>query len=145
MGTVRSWPFEAVIGIGGSRPDRGHEDIARKINWVGIGPIRTRKDPRDRKPTVTFEQFVLFEESGPEFEKLAPNLFRNMFVQKHVRVVLSDSLPPSMQNEVQQILRWACESMQFKQRHPKLEAQEEEGSATRAPVCKKKQLSKRGC
>src|ERR1035438_7944852 len=79
MGRVRSWPFDAVIGVGGKSPDPGSEDIAGRINWVGIGPTR-KVQPRSnsRGPVVTFDHFVFLEETGPYLEQFAPNLFRHI-------------------------------------------------------------------
>src|ERR1019366_6118854 len=50
MGRVRRWGFEAVIGVGGKSPDPGDEDIALKINWIGINPNKTEFG--DRGPRV---------------------------------------------------------------------------------------------
>ena len=77
MGRVRGYSFDAVVGVGGKSPDRGSEDIARKINWIGIGPSRNPDDHRGVKgPVVTFERFFLWEEMGPDLIDHAPNLFR---------------------------------------------------------------------
>jgi hypothetical protein len=40
MGQVRSWSFDAVIGVGGKSPRSGDEGIARKINWISINPSK---------------------------------------------------------------------------------------------------------
>lgn len=105
MGKIRGWGFDAVIGVGGSRPDRGHEDIARKVNWIGIGPHEvgaTAKGPR-----LGFDFFHRFDEAGPALEARAPDLFRYMFIEKHVRAVLSQNLPEPIQTEVRRLLTWA--------------------------------------
>jgi hypothetical protein len=103
MGRVRSRKFGAVIGVGGKSPWRGYEDIALKINWIGIAPTST-KGLQGRGPRLRFQHFVLYEETGPYLKTLAPNLFRYMFEDQHVRVVMSRSLSPKMQEEVTQIL-----------------------------------------
>ena len=108
MGRVRCCSYDAVIGVGGTSPDRGHEGIGRKINWIGIGPSKTENGGRG--PLVEFERFVLLEETGPDFKICAPNLFRYMFEDQQVRFVLSRSLRRAMQDEVQNILRWATEN-----------------------------------
>ena len=105
MGKVRGWDFDAVIGVGGSRPDRGHEDIARKVNWIGIGPHEvgaTAKGPR-----LGFDFFYRFDEAGPPLEARAPDLFGYMFVEKHVRALLSQNHPERIQADVQRLLTWA--------------------------------------
>jgi len=107
MGRVRSWAFDSVIGVGGKRPDPGHEGIALKVNWVGIGS--SKSDIGKKGPLVQFQFFVLPEEAGPELQELAPQLFHYMFVKQHVRAVLSQNLPPTLQHEIQGILRWALE------------------------------------
>ena len=103
MGQIRCWSFDAVIGVGGKSPRHGHEDIALKINWIGINPRKT-VEPGLRGPCVEFECFVLLDETGPDLRTLAPNLFRYMFEDQHVRVVMSRSLPNQMQEEVTRIL-----------------------------------------
>jgi hypothetical protein len=137
MGKVRDQAFDAVIGVGGKRPDRGHEGIARKINWVGIGTRKTEapiyrlvrnKFVRVKGPLVAFDYFVLLEESGPYLEERAPNLFRHMFGDQHVRHLMSRNLPDGMREEVRSILRWA------KNRRP-----------TRSRAVEKKLLAKREC
>lgn len=105
MGKVRGWGFDAVIGVGGSRPDRGHEDIARKVNWIGIGPHELGATAKG--PCLGFDFFHRFDEAGPALEERAPDLFRYMFVEKHVRAVLSHNLSESIQAEVQGLLIWA--------------------------------------
>lgn len=107
MGRVRGWGFDSVIGVGGKSPDPGHEGIALKVNWVGIGS--SKSDVGRRGPLVQFECFVQLEDGGPELRELAPQLFQYMFVKQHVRAVLSQNLPPTLQREIQGILRWALE------------------------------------
>jgi len=107
MGQVRRRHFDAVIGIGGKRPDRGHEHIAFKITWVGINPKKTESPHDSRGPLVEFECFVLWDETGPDVRTVAPKLFRYMFEDQHVRHVMSRSLPSEMQEEVLIILRLA--------------------------------------
>ena len=112
MGQVRDYRFDAVIGVGGKRPDPGSEDIALKINWIGIDPtrkivppnVRRRDGKRFRGPWVTFKCFRLWEETGRDLNDVAPRLFKRMFEEKHVRLVMSRSLPLEIQEEVQDIL-----------------------------------------
>jgi hypothetical protein len=105
MGRVRDWNFDAVIGVGGKRPWARDEEIAKKINWIGIGAskIKARK-PNWNGPLVIFERFVLFDGKGPELKRLAPKLFKYMFEDQHVRAVLSQSLPKGLQNEITTVL-----------------------------------------
>jgi hypothetical protein len=106
MGQVRGWSFDAVVGVGGKSPWHGYEDIALKITWIGINPRKTAS-PFFRGPLVEFKTFKLWDETGPDLETLAPNLFRYMFEDQHVRLVMSQSLPGKMQEEVITILRLA--------------------------------------
>src|SRR5205814_1927135 len=75
MGKVRGYKFDAVIGVGGKRPDHGSEDTALKINWIGISPVPAkvrRPDGKEfRGPWVTFECFRLWEETGPHLNEIA--------------------------------------------------------------------------
>jgi hypothetical protein len=109
MGKVRMWDFVAVIGVGGKRPDRGHEDIAGKVNWVGIGAHENGNAARGRR--LAFDRFYRFDEAGEDFKKLAPRLFKYMFEDKHRRALLSQNLPDKkMKDEVERVLMWAEES-----------------------------------
>ncbi len=101
MGRVRSWNFEAVIGVGGARPDAGSEDIAFKVNWIGIGP-RKRDVPGKRGPLVTFEHFKFYGGKGPSFEALAPVLSERIY-SRNVRVAMN-GLSDVEQAEVDAIL-----------------------------------------
>lgn len=113
MGRVRRLDFNAVIGVGGKRPDSGHEGIARRVNWIGIG--REERGMNKRGPCWSFEFYRLLNDDGPELKELAPNLFRYMFEDHHVRFVLSQNLSSQkMQDEVQAVLRWAQQTPQPK-------------------------------
>jgi len=79
MGRIRNFPFDAVIGVGGTGWEPRSFGIDRKINWVGVGPKRERGGKNDRGSIVTFERFVLFEERGPLFHDLAPALAKRMY------------------------------------------------------------------
>ena len=105
MGRVRGCDFEAVIGVGGKRPNRGDEEIAMKVNWIGIGHKKVGKT--EKGPILEFQIFHRLDEVGPSLRERAPDLFHYMFVEKHVRYVLSQNLPVEMQREVQRLLRWA--------------------------------------
>lgn len=115
LGRVRRWPFNAVIGVGGKRPRPGSEGIALKVTWTGINPRETA-NPARRGPRLKFGDFRLWDEDGPFLETLAPNLFRYMFEDQHVRVVMSRSLSPKLQEEVTKILRWAKKHRPIKPR-----------------------------
>lgn len=110
MKSVRRWPFEAVIGIGGSGAEPRSHGIARKLTWVGIGKHEIFDDP-DRPfvtpecPLVTFDHFLYFGKEGQLLEKIAPALARRMY-GKNVRTLM-DSLSFEEQQEVEKILRLA--------------------------------------
>lgn len=101
MGRVRAFNFEAVIGVGGARPDRGSEDIAFKVNWIGIGP-KKRVVADKRGPLVTFDHFLFYGGDGPSFEKLAPFLFERIY-RRNIRVTMN-GLTDVEQSEVAKIL-----------------------------------------
>ena len=106
MGKVRGHDFDAVIGGGGVAPDPGHQCIAEKLTWIGIGAHRV--DGGFENPCVTFDWFHRWDETGPPFKALAPHLYRYMFLNQHVRHCLSQNFgDPCMQLEVERILSWA--------------------------------------
>jgi hypothetical protein len=108
MGRVRSWDFDAVVGIGGKRPWPKHAEIANKINWIGLN-ARTEKSHKRNwgGPLVRFDKFILYDGKGPMLREVAPRLYAYMFDKKHVRAVLSQSLAVDIQREVAKILRLA--------------------------------------
>jgi hypothetical protein len=107
MGPVRRWKFDAIIGVGGKRPWARHKEIALKINWVGVHPDKKKFPAAKRGPRVSFERFVLYDEKGPSLKELGPRLFKYMYEDQHVRVVMSRSLPRAVQAEITDILRLA--------------------------------------
>lgn len=103
MGQVRTWGFEAVIGVGGIGAQPESNGLARKVNWIGIGPHRN--EAAKHGPIVTFDHFLLRESSGPSFDKLAPQLAKRMY-SKNVRTVM-DSLDMREREEIEKILALA--------------------------------------
>jgi hypothetical protein len=71
MGRVRSWKFDAVIGVGGIGAEPVTHGLAGKVNWIGIGPHRADA-PGKRGPIVTFDHFLFYGAGGPLFAPLAP-------------------------------------------------------------------------
>lgn len=98
MGRVRTWDFEAVIGVGGlsAKP----KALAGKVNWVGIKPHMGRWHKRG--PIVTFETFVFDPPGWPDFEKLAPLLAERIY-SRNVRAIMK-GLSAGEQEEVDRIL-----------------------------------------
>jgi hypothetical protein len=105
MGRVRRLVFDAVIGIGGIGGEPIAERIAGKVNWIGVG-ARTKSCNGMRGPLVTFDHFVLFEENGPELEKIAPALARRMYSRGAPRFVLN-KVNENEQTEISRILKMA--------------------------------------
>lgn len=102
MGSVRDWEFDAVIGVGGISPWKGSEDIAKKINWIGIGANKNKVEGYENS-VVAFEEFYLFEEKGILLEDIAPNLANYIF-SNNIRIVKSISLNERLKLEVKDIL-----------------------------------------
>jgi len=102
MGSVRDWEFDAVIGIGGLSPWKGSENIAKKINWIGIGANKNKVEKYENS-VIAFEEFYLFEEKGILLEDIAPNLAKYIF-SNNIRIVKSTSLNEEQKFEVKNIL-----------------------------------------
>jgi hypothetical protein len=81
MGSVRSWPFDSIVGVGGQGAEAESHDIARKLNWIGVGAHKTYV-PRMDNPIVTFDRFRDFGTDGPLLESIAPNLARRLYAKK---------------------------------------------------------------
>ncbi len=101
MGSVRGWDFDAVIGVGGIGAEPESYGIARKVTWIGIGPHHVPVWD-DRGPGVQFDHFILYDASGQDFRKLAPELAKRMY-EGGVRFVLHD-LSDAEQAEVTKIV-----------------------------------------
>lgn len=101
MGRMRNWNFDAVIGIGGKSPWKGHTGIKQKINWIGLGPKKIF--PPKRGHRVVFDHFKLYEEAGVNIELNYPNLFDYMY-SKNKRFSMSSNLPEKVLEEVKMIL-----------------------------------------
>ena len=86
MGGVRSWAFDSVIGVGGQGAKAESNDIARKLNWIGVGAHKTYLLGMD-DPVVTFDQFRDFGTDGPLLQSIAPNLARRIY-EKRARAVM---------------------------------------------------------
>jgi hypothetical protein len=109
MKSVREWAFNAVIGIGGSLPDPGHEGISKRLNWIGIGP--KWHDPREyelewNNKVVTFDRFVLFDKSGPLVKDRAPKLYEHMFCQGRIPRT-GKNFNPEIYGELKDLLKLA--------------------------------------
>ena len=104
MGRVRNYPFDAVIGIGGTGQEPKSFGIDRKVNWVGINPERSPR-PDGKGVEVTFEKFLLLEEHGPLLETLAPSLARRMY--KGGARILLNNYSDREHREATTILQWS--------------------------------------
>lgn len=93
MGSVRAFPFDAVIGVGGIGSWPRAEGIAWKVNWVGRHP-RKQPNPIDsRGPLVTFRRgdVRVMEDRGPLLASMSSLLAeavyggRNRFLFRSIR------------------------------------------------------------
>lgn len=103
MGKVRGYRYDAVIGIGVSKPWAGDEAIADRITWVGVGPRRVGVHKARGAPLVQFERWAVFDGRGKELTSFAPHL-ANYFYAKHRRHFFSDGLDAEIQQDIGRIL-----------------------------------------
>lgn len=87
MGHIRSWPFDAVIGIGGVGAEPEKNDIAYKLTWIGIGPHKRFVDWMP-DPILAFDHFRLFDQNGMDFRDEAPILAHRIYT-KHIRATMT--------------------------------------------------------
>lgn len=78
MGNVRSWEFDAVIGIGGIGNEPKSHGIAGRVTWVGRQP-KKQVNASGSGLLVTFESFILLDTNGPLLSDIAPYLARRMY------------------------------------------------------------------
>lgn len=106
MGAVRDREFDAVIGVGGIGPEAQINEIAGKVNWIGIGPHKTFTGKRG--PEVTFDHFLDFGIDGPDLFFVAPTLAERMY-SGNVRHVMDD-LSEQEYSEALEILGMAIDA-----------------------------------
>jgi len=104
MGRVRSWKFDAVIGVGGIGAEPRSHGLEGKVNWIGIGPHR-RTVAGKRGPVVTFDHFWFRGPDGPRLDALAPRLAERIY-SRNVRVLMN-GLSEEERAEVATLLRLA--------------------------------------
>jgi hypothetical protein len=100
MGPVRTWRFDAVIGVGGIGAEPRSHCLDGKVNWIGIGPHRV--GTARRGPVLTFDHFWLRDSRGPSLREFAPRLADRIY-SKNVRVLIDD-LDEQERAEVRRIL-----------------------------------------
>lgn len=106
MGRVRSYHYDAVIGVGGTGWEARSFGIDRKITWVGIGPKRKHGGNDRRAEIVEFEHFVLFDCAGPLLCSLAPNLANKIY---NGRRYILDAYSDTEITEAISIVNWALQ------------------------------------
>ena len=104
MGRVRDYAFDAVIGVGGIGREAKSFGIDRKINWVGTKATKHR-NPDGTNAEVTFENFLIMEDEGPQLASLAPALAKRMY-QVGARFLLND-YTAAERREATAILEWS--------------------------------------
>ncbi len=73
MGQVRSFKFDAVIGVGGRSWWTNQTNRAGEIIWIGLGP-KQKSAYGKRGPEVRFAHFRYFEEGELPLREFAPRL-----------------------------------------------------------------------
>lgn len=123
MGSYRDWEYDAVIGIGASKPWPRYDGIREKITWVGINPIfktDAAKEDVDRMKLaneipdfnfrgqlVRFEKFILWDEKGKPVKDYYPQLHQYMFVNGKIPRAALLNFPPLVYKELLEILEMA--------------------------------------
>ncbi len=87
MGRVRSYQFDAAIGVGGISGNPVRENIDRKINWIGIRRHEVGRSA-DGFPKYAFERFYLREDKGLPLKDLAPRLAKRLYSGAGVRYLM---------------------------------------------------------
>ncbi len=115
MGRVRSWSYDAVIGVGGKGREAIQERIACKLTWIGITPI---KAGCKRFPKVTFGCFWQMDDGGPLLENIAPKLAARLYTE-NPRVLICTRASDEWQ-EVERILLLAKDQSRARRSSPSL-------------------------
>ena len=105
MGRVRDWNYDAVVGIGGIGAEAIAHKIDRKLNWIGVGPHKTKVAGKPGVQ-VTFDHFLYYGAAGPAFEDVAPKLAQRIY-NNNVRVLLT-AYNSAETAEIRRLLRRAA-------------------------------------
>lgn len=106
MGKIRGYRYDAVIGIGVSRPWPEFEGIADRITWVGVGPRRVGTHKARAAPVIRFDRWHVSDAKGKDLRSFAPRL-AEYFYSKHRRYFFSDGLSDEIQQDIERILKLA--------------------------------------
>ena len=104
MGRVRSYRYDAVIGIGGGGSEAIAAGINHRVNWIGIGPQRHPME-NGRGDLVTFKKFIFFDKEKPV--GLSRALAKRMYSKNPPRYIFSDNLEPAEIIEIRRLLKKA--------------------------------------
>lgn len=131
MGKVRSWEFEAVIGIGGLRPWPEAKEMAKKVNWVGIERHKAGTYG-DGCPIWAFNHFHYFGTDAPLVSEVLPLLVRRMYA---VNVRAATTFGPRTQGQIDDYLEQFRKYPSSTARPPDRETAAPCRTDTRRPRC----------
>ncbi|HEV8366783.1 MAG TPA: hypothetical protein VGQ39_02435 [Pyrinomonadaceae bacterium] len=104
MRSVRSYEYDAVIGVRGVGREPKSFGIDNRINWVGMNPLKYQSR-KFAGVEVTFQHFLLLDDQGPLLKELAPLLAERMYVLG-ARILLS-GYSVDEQAEAERIINWS--------------------------------------
>jgi hypothetical protein len=135
MKSVRSYKFDAVIGVGGKFPWPDYKGIAKKLNWVEIGPKKVGTH-EDGHPQWAFEYFLYYGEKGPLLEKEYPKLAKYMFDLGNIpRQGYDGRLPEEVRDDVQKILDLAKDAPPSPQKNTNEKSKQNSGCGKHMISC----------
>lgn len=100
MGRVRSIPFDAAIGVGGTGPAPRHEGISGRVTWVGLAPTFAGRAPSGH-PIWKLDPFERLENRGPLLRSVAPRLAKRLYDGRARFIV---NLSPAEHAEAQRLI-----------------------------------------
>ncbi len=100
MGRVRSIPFDAAIGVGGTGPAPRHEGISGRVTWVGLAPTFAGRAPSGH-PIWKLDPFDRLENRGPLLRSVAPRLAKRLYDGRARFIV---NLSPAERAEAQRLI-----------------------------------------
>ena len=102
MGRVRSWDFEAVIGVGGIGRDAIEGGVAGMVNWIGITPHK--RPVKGKHPIVTFDHSLDLHNEKVDFRQVTPLLAERIY-SKNIRATMT--FTPAERKEIEKLLKRA--------------------------------------
>jgi hypothetical protein len=109
---IRDRVFDAVIGVGGIGARAQSNGISGLVNWVGVGPTKSRERCRFgyNVTMVRFERFRYLVADGIDLHKAAPKLAELIYSGKIRHMIVDVRFPDEFREARKLLQKYAAKS-----------------------------------